>query len=335
MELSTQALTSLFTSFGMKFQEAFEMAPVYWDKLMTEVPSASRTQQYPFMGRTTRFREWKGSRVIQSAEAKLYALTNRHFEDTIGLDVDDIKDDQYGVYSKVFEQLGWDTKVFRDMMLAGLLKFAIANVDAPTAAAALENGLSFSGPDIVGYDGNTLFSAEHAVGLEGSTTVASNVNAGGGSGAYWFLWDAGRPIRPALWQDREPFKLVRMEDLNDEHIFSYREFRFGIDGRGMAGIGPWQLCYASNMDLSNPSNYGAAIAAMEAFKTDAGQPFGAWSSDPTKKFLMVPPTLRQVATQLLHGDFGAIEGAAGAVAGIPGSNIQKGTATLLVNQYLA
>ena len=42
-----------------------------------------------------------------------------------------------------------------------------------------------------------------------------------------------------------------------------------------------------------------------------------------------------MAKQLLHSEFGAIEGAAGAVAGIPGTNVEKGTATLIVNDYLA
>ena len=74
---------------------------------------------------------------------------------------------------------------------------------------------------------------------------------------------------------------------------------------------------------------------MRKFKTDAGQPFGSWSSAPTKKFLIVPPDYEGLAMQLLHGEFGAIQGAAGAVAGVPGSNEYKGTATPLVYEYLA
>lgn len=334
MELSAGNLLPLFTGFSMKFQEGFEQAPIYWDKLMSETPSASSVQQYPFMGRTTRFREWQGSRIIQSAEAHLYQLFNKHFENTIGVKVDDIKDDQYAVYSKIFEQLGWDTKVFPDMMLGGLLKYAIANIDAPTAAPALENNLVFSGPDIVGYDGKTLFSAAHPVGRAGATSGVANCAPSGGS-TGWFLFDCGRPIRSTLWQVREPYKLVRMNEITDEKVFDENQFRFGIDGRSAAGVGLWQLCYYSTNDLSNPASYGAAIAAMESFKTDAGQPFGAWSSDPSKKYLVVPPTLREVAMQLLHSEFGAIEGASGAVAGIPGTNVWKGSATLIVNQYLA
>jgi phage major head subunit gpT-like protein len=333
MELSTGNLSALFTGFGMDFQNGFEMANIWWDQLLSKTPSASALQQYPFMGRTTKFREWEGSRVIQNAEAKLYSLTNRHFEDTIGVKVDHIKDDQYGVYSKIFEMLGWDTKVFPDMALGGLLQYAIANIDAPTAAPGVKNGLTFSGPDIVGYDGKTLFSASHPVGLEGNTTAVSNVDSGG-SGEYWFLWNCARPIRPAIWQEREAYKLVRMDEITDEKVFNDNQFRFGIDGRSAIGIGPWQLCYASNQDLSNPQNFGKARAAMRKFKTDAGQPFGSWSGNPTKKFLIVPSDLESYAMQLLHGEFGAIPGAGGAVAGVPGSNEFKGTATPITYEYL-
>ncbi len=333
MELSTGNLLSLFTSYSMSFQDSFEMAPVLWDKLMTEVPSASSQNEYPMMGRVTRFREWEGSRIIQSPEMHLYQVLNRHYENTIGVKVDHIKDDQYAAYGKIFEQLGWDTKTFPDMMLGGLLKFAVANIDAPTAAPAIENGLVFSGPDIVGYDGKTLFSASHPVGLAGHTTGVANFD-NGGSGPWWFLWDCGRPMRSAIWQVREPYKLVRMNEITDEKVFSENQFRFGIDGRSAAGVGLWQLCYASNQDLTNPEYFIKARAAMRKFKTDAGQPFGSWSSAPEKKFLMVPPDLEDAAFGLLHREFGAIAGAS-SILGVPGSNELKGTATPLVNPYLA
>jgi phage major head subunit gpT-like protein len=335
MELSAGNLATLFTGFDMKFQSGFEMAPLLSDKIVTPTSSASTVGLYPFMGRTTKFREWKGERELQNLEAHTYQLVNRDMEDTIGVRVNDIADDQYGVYEKMFEQLGWDTKTLTDMLLGGILKAAIADIDSPTAAAAIFNGWSFKGADVVGYDGNTLFSASHPVGLAGNTTATSNVNTSGGGNPYWFLFDCGRPITGIIWQLREAFKLVRMNAITDEEVFKHKMFRFGVDGRAAIGPALWQLCYASNLDLSNPSNFGLAVAAMEGFKTDAGQPFGAWSSIPTKKFLMVPPALREVGEQLMHGQFGAIEGASGAVAGIPGTNIWLNSATLLVNPYLA
>ena len=47
-----------------------------------------------------------------------------------------------------------------------------------------------------------------------------------------------------------------MSTLSDEAVFNRREFRYGVDGRANTGVGLWQLAYASNMDLSNPANYG-------------------------------------------------------------------------------
>jgi len=122
-----------------------------------------------------------------------------------------------------------------------------------------------------------------------------------------------------------------MNTLTDEGVFNRREFRFGVDARANTGVGLWQLAYASNTDLSNPTNYGAARAAMRSIKTDAGLPFGALASR-TEVFLLVPPALEEVASQLLHSDFMV---GAGASASVPTSNIWKGTAELIVSEYLA
>jgi phage major head subunit gpT-like protein len=333
MELSAGNLTSLFTGWDMAFARQYETTEVLWTSLMRKIPSSTLLNQLPFMAATTKFREWVGSRIIQNAEAKLYQLLNRHFEDTIGVKVDDIEDDIHGVYGIVFEMLGIDAKTFPDMMLGGLLQAAIANIDAPAAAVAEYNGQLFGGADVVSYDGKTMFSASHPVGPAGFTSAIANVYTGGSS-PYWFLWDASRPITPAFWQEREAFKLVRMDSITDEKVFNENMFRFGIDGRGMIGVGPWQLCYSSNADLSNPANYGAAIAAMRSFKKDNGQPYAAWSGPVNKRFLIVPNALEEVARQLLTSEFGAIEGAGGAVAGVPGTNIWRGSATLIVNPYL-
>ena len=77
----------------------------------------SRVSTYPWLGRTTKFREWLGDRVIQALEAHSYTIANRNFEDTVSIDRNDIEDDTYGVYEPIIEQLGWDTKVHPDMLL--------------------------------------------------------------------------------------------------------------------------------------------------------------------------------------------------------------------------
>lgn len=70
------------------------------------VRSASRQTTYPWLGRTTKFREWLGARVIQALETHQYTIVNRNFEDTVAIDRNDIEDDTYGAYEPIIEQLG-------------------------------------------------------------------------------------------------------------------------------------------------------------------------------------------------------------------------------------
>jgi len=278
------------------------------------VRSASRQTIYPWLGRTTRFREWLGDRVIQALETHEYTIVNRNFEDTVAIDRNDIEDDTYGAYEPIIEQLGWDTKVHPDMLLFAMIKNAVANPSA-----------------VVGFDQMPFFSSSHPVGLMGQTgTTAANINSSG-SGAYWFLIDASRVIRPFIFQLRREYAVTRMNTVTDEAVFNRREFRYGVDGRANTGVGLWQLAYASNTDLSNPANYGAARAAMRSFTTDAGQPFGALSIR-DGVFLLVPPTLEEVARQLLNSEFMA---GVGASANVSTSNIWCNSADLIVSEFLA
>ncbi|HZP45351.1 MAG TPA: Mu-like prophage major head subunit gpT family protein [Candidatus Binataceae bacterium] len=318
MEITAASLTALFTGFDVIFQRGFEKPPSYYEKIATVVRSTSRQTTYPWLGRTTKFREWLGSRVVQALETHAYTIVNKNFEDTISIDRNDIEDDNYGVYEPVIEQLGWDTKVHPDVLLFTMIKNA---VNTPGS--------------VLSYDGQPFFSSAHPVGpLAAANDVrdstASNVNASG-SGPYWFLIDASRALRPFIFQLRREYTMTRMETLTDEAVFNRREFRFGVDGRANTGVGLWQMAYASNLDLSVPANYGAARTAMRSLKTDGGLPFGALT-DPNSTFLLVPPALEEVARQLLHSEF--MVGTGGS-ASVPTTNIWKGSAQLIVSEYLA
>lgn len=314
MEISAQNLTALFTGFDVVFQRGFDKPPSYYDSICTIVRSTSRQTTYPWLGRTTRFREWLGDRVVQALEAHSYTIANKNFEDTVSIDRNDIEDDSYGVYEPIIEQLGWDTKVHPDMLLFQMIKDAVS-----------------SPSEVVCYDGQAFFSDSHPVGLAGGAgSTASNLNSSG-SGPYWFVIDASRAIRPFIFQLRREYAVSRMSSITDEAVFNRREFRYGVDGRANTGVGLWQLAFASNLDLSNPANYGAARAAMRSFKTDGGVPFGTLSSR-NGVYLLVPPALEEVGRQLLNSEFMA---GAGASASVSSSNIWKNSADLIVSEYLA
>jgi hypothetical protein len=143
--------------------------------------------------------------------------------------------------------------------------------------------------------------------------------------------DASRAMRPFIYQLRREYTSTRMTAMTDEHVFTQREFRYGVDGRDNIGTGFWQLAYASNQDLSVPANYDAARAAMRAIKTDGGLPFGAWSNR-KGRFLVVPASLEGTARRLLHSEQYAA--AVGGATLAPISNIWLNDADLIVSEYL-
>lgn len=61
----------------------------------------------------------------------------------------------------------------------------------------------------------------------------------------WFLMQCNGPIKPLLFQDRKRPEFVAKDSSNDENVFSNNAFRYGVDYRGNAGYGLWQLAYGS------------------------------------------------------------------------------------------
>lgn len=326
MEINLQNLDALFLGFNQAFQKGFTKPPSFFERICTVVPSSKRQEMYPWMGRSTKFREWMGDRAIQAIERHGYTITNRDYEDTVGVDRNDIEDDTWGTLSPLFEQLGWDAAVHPDTLIATMLTNAINNIDNPSAAGA-----------VVSYDGKTLFSATgHPAGLAGgAVTNYPNCDAGG-SGSFWYLLDISRPLKTLIFQRRKPYAFTRMNTEQDEKVFMARLFRYGVDARVNVGCGFWQFGFASNQDLSNSINYSNALAKLQQIKTDAGLPFGAGSMrGPGNLVLMVPPSLEETARRLLFADLVAGgAGGRGTTTG-PQSNIWKNSAELMVNSYLS
>ena len=61
----------------------------------------------------------------------------------------------------------------------------------------------------------------------------------------WFLLDTSRAIKPLVLQVRQKARLVSLNKDTDEHVFMRREYLYGVEWRGNAGYGLWQLAYGS------------------------------------------------------------------------------------------
>jgi len=57
----------------------------------------------------------------------------------------------------------------------------------------------------------------------------------------WYLLDTSRPVRPFVFQLREPPQFTYLNNPTDLNVFQRREYLFGVHARGNAGYALWFL----------------------------------------------------------------------------------------------
>lgn len=297
MLVNATNLDSLRVGFKTSFQKGLGIAPSLYARVATVVPSSSKEEKYGWLGKIPKVREWVGPRAVQNLQQHDYAIKNKPFELTIGVDRDDIEDDNLGIYSPLFEEMGRSTGAHPDDISFALLK---------------------AGFTTLCYDGQNFFDTDHPV-LDGNGAVTSVANTDGGGGTAWFLIDASRALKPIIFQKRKEFQFVAKDDPKDERVFMNKEFVYGSDARNNVGFGFWQFAWGSKQTL-DAAHYATARAALSGMKGDYGQPLGLMPN-----LLAVPPALESAGRKLLNS-----ESAAGGE-----TNEWKGTAELLVVPWLA
>lgn len=62
----------------------------------------------------------------------------------------------------------------------------------------------------------------------------------------WYLLCTARPIKPLIYQSRKKAKFVGLTDETDANVFFKKTYIYGVDSRGNAGFGFWQMAYGSD-----------------------------------------------------------------------------------------
>lgn len=301
--VTTALIQALFVAFRRDFQNALTATPTDWEKIATRITSTTKSNTYGWLGQFPQFRKWIGDRVVKDMAAHGYALVNDDWESTVGVKKTDIEDDEVGVYSPLFQEMGRAAKSQPDELVFQLLKAGLSTVC---------------------YDGQNFFDTDHPVypnvdGTGAAVSVANMdidlVDAARKDNPIWFLMDTSRAIKPLIFQERKAPVFTSMTKLDDEAVFTSNQFRFGVDSRNQVGFGFWQMAFASNQPLT-PESYGAARAAMKAFTSDGGRPLGIRPNT-----LLVPGTLEGAARQILVKDK-------------DGGNEWAGTAELIDSSWL-
>jgi phage major head subunit gpT-like protein len=194
------------------------------------------------------------------------------------------------VYAPLFEEMGRSSEVFPDELLFPML-------DAGTASLC--------------YDGQNFFDTDHPVyanhdGTGAVTSVSNYDDNGGVPQTKWYLLDTTRALRPLIYQDRKAMQFTAMTKLDDEAVFTAKQFRYGVDCRANGGYGFWQMAYCSTKPLT-AANIWAAIQEMRGFNADGGKPLGI-----KPNMLVVRGTQQQAALeamkQTINGDSNTLAG---------------------------
>ena len=302
MAMITPALLqSLFTGFKKNFEDAKSEAPAQYTKIATVIKSTTKSNTYGWLGKFPNLRKWVGDRVIESMKAHGYQIVNEDFEATVAVDRNDIEDDELGIYAPLFQEMGLAAGIHPDELCFGLL------------------GAGFTTPC---YDGQYFFDTDHPVYPKadgtGTPVLSANVVVDAGyQGEPWFLLDTSRALKPVIFQDRKSPQLIAMTKVDDEAVFTRKEFRYGVDCRDAAGFGFWQLAFANKRALT-PDNLWDAYSKMREFQADGGRKLGVKAT-----MLVVHPSLEKLATQMLERELSNSS-----------SNELKGKLELVVADYL-
>jgi phage major head subunit gpT-like protein len=295
--INSAVLSAITIGFSTAFQAGLGQAPSQWNVLATRFPSATRQNDYGWLGDIPGMKKWLGPRQVNALKAYKYSLENEPYEDTIGVDRDDIEDDMEGLYAPRFTAMGRAVGAFPDQLVF----------------AAAKDGFTTNC-----YDGQFFFDTDHPV-INEAGDVVSVANTDGGSGEPWFLIDSKQPIKPFILQERKAAQFVSMVNPNDHNVFMNKEFLYGADGRWAAGYGFWQWCWGSKQTL-DATRYKTAREKLISMKGDHGRPMGVMPD-----LLVTGPANEEAARKLLNSEL--MSGGE--------TNPWRGTATLVVVPWLA
>ncbi len=278
--INAASLNALRTMVRREFKNALANVEPSYKRIATVVPSNTKSNTYGWLGAMPAFREWIGDRVINSIKEHGYSITKRTFENTIGINRDDVEDDTLGIYAPMVQSLAQEGEEFPDDLV-----YALLGAGFTTAC----------------YDGQNYFDTDHPVNAKhdgtGAATSVSNVLVDAGfTGKPWYLLDTSRPLKPLIFQERRKLDLNTLFNPTDPAVWTKNEFQFGADMRCEAGFGFWQMGFAVKHTL-NATNLWAAYEAMTTFKRDGGK-----SLKIRPNLLVVPSEHEQAARKLMERD---------------------------------
>lgn len=100
-------------------------APIWWPEVAQHMPSSSKTELYTWLSQVSGFRKWEATRHFNPVQQNGYQLSNEDWEDSVEIDRNAFRDNQFLKYTSIFEMMGVNAKKHPDEQLADcLINFA-------------------------------------------------------------------------------------------------------------------------------------------------------------------------------------------------------------------
>jgi phage major head subunit gpT-like protein len=283
MIINQANLSGLNVGYSAAYNKAFDGFHSEHEMIATTIPSATAETNYKWLGQMPQMREWIGEREIQGLSAYDYTIKNRKFEMTVSVPRDDIEDDQYGVYTPLFANMGFEAlkNGFKKKCYDGKAFFAenhpsgergkesAGNLSHEKLSAEAYEKARTSIMCLTGDKGKSLHLVPNllvvspaneksarlilkADQIDGTTNVLKDTaellvtTELADVPNAWFLLCTNRFIKPIIFQKRKEIKMTALTKDDDTNVFMRDEFVWGADGRSNAGYGFWQMAYGSD-----------------------------------------------------------------------------------------
>lgn len=262
---------ALTTAFTTAFNVSLTGVPTTYGRVAMTVNSTTASNTYPKLSEMTGMREWLGERVIERFSIDGFTVKNRKFEKTIAVSVDEMDDDQVGIYTPLIQQYGQ----------------AAAELPDELVWEQLEAGFNTTH-----YDGQNFFDTDHPV-MDESGNEQSVSNFTDGASPAWYLIDTTKVIKPLIFQNRLAPQFTAKTNMSDDNVAYQDEYQWLAKRRCAAAFGAWQLIYASKAPLT-AENYDAARTAMHQMRGEGGRKLNI-----RPNLLVVGPTNDGAAREIL------------------------------------
>ena len=274
-------ISALRPGFSAAFARGKAKAPSQWQLIATKMSSTNKSTTYGWLGQFPKLSEWAGQRSVKNLAEHGYSIVNNLYEGTVGVKRTDIEDDNLGIYTPLFEEMGYATATHPDELV-----FALLGKGVSTEC----------------YDGQNFFDTDHPVypnvEATGTPETVSNLIGEAEDATPWYVLDVSRPLKPLIFQERTAPEMASQTDARTDNVFMADEYRYGVRYRCNAGFGFWQQAICVR-DALNQANFLKARALMQSFRADGGRPLGLGRGGKAGTLLVVPASLEADAIKLV------------------------------------